>query len=293
MEITKAIIADAGAIHKKTCIAFSGGADSTVLLDIIYRYSGIKPPVIFANSQMEYPETIDHIKAVCEKYGADLHIAKADRTPAEQWIRAGYAMLGKLAGRLWTEKHRNNNLGFRVDCSNCCRTMKIIPARKLAVKLGCSLQFTGLRGESDGSIRGLRAIKDGAIYYAKLDHLTICNALTGWTDTMIRRYIKTHNLPNHPARARGAINIGCIACGGGAQFDTSAFRLMRKLYPAQWREYIVGMQLGYVILAIKYNQHIDKVKEAIKQLGGLEKIANERPFIFDFISNTILQGMNK
>ena len=37
--------------------------------------------------------------------------------------------------------------------------------------LGCDLHFTGQRGQADDSLRGLRAIKDGAISYIKADKM--------------------------------------------------------------------------------------------------------------------------
>ncbi len=213
MKTTLEIINTAMATAKKTCIAFSGGSDSILLLDIIYRHTNHRPIVIFADSQMEYPETEDFCRKVCEGYGAELHIAKADRTPEEQWQNQGWPMLGKLAARTWMRTHKNRDMGYKLNVTICCRNMKIAPARKLARVLGCDLQITGTKGQSDDSMRGLRAIKDGATHYVKGDKLTICNPLTGWTDTMGKRYREKYDLPEHPARSRGAITIGCVVVG--------------------------------------------------------------------------------
>ena len=55
-----------------------------VLLDILFKMN-IRPVVIYADSQMEYFESVPFIKEVCKKYGLELYIAKADITPLEQW----------------------------------------------------------------------------------------------------------------------------------------------------------------------------------------------------------------
>ena len=291
IDIIDSAILDAG--EGGACIAFSGGSDSLVLMDIIFKHTDHRPVVIFANSQMEYPETESFCQDVCGGYGAELYVAKASRTPQEQWKKQGWPMMGKLAARKWMQRHKGGTLGFKIDVSSCCRNMKIAPARKLAKKMGCSLQFTGTKGGADDALRGLRAIKDSATHYVKTDKLTICNPLTGWTDTMIRRYHKKNDLLQHPDKGRGAITIGCVCCGGGSQFTNSGFKALRTTWHGGWLKYIVEMGMGEIILAIKYDQHLDIVKEALKVMGGLEKVAQKRPWIFDYTAKTPRQGYDK
>ncbi len=293
MKMTLDIINEAMADHPKACIAFSGGSDSILLLDIIHRHTDHRPLIIFADSQMEYPETETFCREVCKSYGQELHVAKANRTPAEQWQKQGWPMMGKIAARTWMSRHKKNPLGFKIDVSSCCRNMKIAPARKLARDFGCTLQFTGVRGGTDDMLRALRAIKDSATHYVKQDKLTICNPLTGWTDTMGRRYREQHNLPQHPAKKRGAMTIGCVCCGGGSQFSISAFRLLRQTWPEGWQKYIVELGLGEIILSIKYNEPLDKIKAAITNMGGLATVAQQRPWIFDFTRKEPLPGYSK
>ncbi len=293
MKMTLDIINSAMANHPKACLAFSGGSDSVLLLDIIFRHTPHRPEIIFADSQMEYEDTLPFIQKVCADYGAELHVAKATRTPAEQWQKQGYPMQGKLAARVWMQKHRGRDFGFKMDVSSCCRNMKIAPARKLARELGCTLQFTGVRGGTDDMLRALRAIKDSATHYVKQDKLTICNPLTGWTDCMVKRYREKHNLPQHPARLRGAQTIGCVCCGGGSQFSISAYRLLRKTWPEGWHKYVVELGLGAIILSIKHDEPLATVKAALDQMGGLATVAQERPFIFDFTRKEPLPGYSK
>jgi 3'-phosphoadenosine 5'-phosphosulfate sulfotransferase (PAPS reductase)/FAD synthetase len=171
--------------------------------------------------------------------------------------------------------------------------MKIAPARKLARTLQCDLQFTGTKGASDDMLRGLRTIKDTAIHYVKSDKLTICNPLIGLTDTMARRYREKYNLPVHPAKARGAITIGCVCCGGGSQYTNSGFRVLRQTWPEAWWKYIVEIGMGEIILAIKYETSLETIKSAISKMGSLETIARDRPWVFDFTARTPISGYVK
>ena len=291
MKQTLAILDRAFADHPRAVLAFSGGADSMVLLDIVYTRTDDRPALLFADTGMEYDETPAFIGQIAEHYGAELHVARPDREPLEQWERDGWPMLGKLAAVKWNRTHRNR--GFRLNVSSCCQAMKLQPARRLAKEIGATCILTGQRGQADDALRGLRAIKDGSLYRHKASGLWGCNPLTGWTDFMIRRYTDAHDLPRHPARDRGAITIGCMYCGGGAQYTNSGFRVLRHTAPAAWRRFMVDMKAGEIVLAVKHGLHLDRARQIVQELGGLAKLADTRPWVFDFLRATPLQGYSK
>jgi 3'-phosphoadenosine 5'-phosphosulfate sulfotransferase (PAPS reductase)/FAD synthetase len=291
VKTTLEIIEKALDMSSKPAIAYSGGTDSNVLLHLIYTRTDARPPVIYADSQMEYPETLPFIETVCQQYGAELHIAKASRTPLEQWQKSGWAMLGKLAARKWMQTHRG--YGFKIDVTSCCRNMKIGPARKAMKDRGIDLHFTGQRGQVDDALRGMRAIKDGAISYLKSDKMHVCNPLLGWSDMMIRRYSEENRLPIHPAKAVGACTIGCLYCGGGAQFTNSGFKILRHIMPDAWKQFMIEWKAGEIVLAIKHDEPLAKVRRAIERMGGLEYLSKSRPWIFDFLRETPLEGYDK
>ena len=270
-------------------LAYSGGGDSTVLLDIVCEM-GYRPPLIYADSQMEYTSALPFVQDQADHYGLDLHVARAEITPQQCWQRYGFPMLGKMSARKWMQKHPAETWGFKIDVSTCCRKMKIAPGRKLCKRLGCNAMLTGQRGGQDDLLRGLRAHRDGAICELKQDLLTQVNPLTGWTDLMLRRYTEQHRLAVNPERARGAMTIGCMYCGGGAQFDNSGFRILRHTDPEAWRRMLKDYDFAPVILAIKYECHLDTARRVIERLGGLDSMMDTMPHVFDFLRTKPLKG---
>ena len=293
MRRTLALIERAYGVTPDCCIAVSGGTDSLVLLDIFYRRTAHRPAAVYCDDQMSYPETEGFVRGVCERYGAELIVARGQNEPLEQWRRYGYAMLGKMAARVWQQGHKGRDFGYRLDVTACCRKMKIEPARKEVVGRGYGLQFTGQRGGADDRLRGLRAHVDDAINYLKTDKLYICNPLEGWTDTMIARYVKQNGLKLHPAREKGAVTIGCLYCGGGAQFTNSGFKILREQLPGEWRKFVVDWRVGEVILSVKYNYPLHVIRRALQRLGGLGALAETRPWLFDYLRESPLPGYEK
>ncbi len=290
IEAARRIIAAAFETSRRVCLALSGGTDSLILLDLVAR-EGHKPVVIHASTGMEYPETEPFVICTTARYGLDLRIAHAPHHPLEQFQKTGWPMLGKLAARLWMQK--NQGQGFKINISECCREMKIKPARTLARNLGCDVQLTGQRGKADDALRGYRDLQDGPDHYQARDKIRIINPLAGWADAHSREYLERNPMPEHPARKRGATTIGCVFCGGGSQYTNSGFRALRRTWPEAWRRFIVDWRGGTIVLALKYGATREAVDEAVLQVGGLEALARTRPWVFDFSRRTPIPGYAK
>lgn len=259
-------------------IAFSGGIDSSVLADLVYRFTDHRPPLLFADSGLESDETRQHVATFAARYGAQLLTARPTVSPEETWQKSGLPLIGKQTGPKWEQSHRE--MGFRVSCSSCCRARKIQPARRLMRAEGFDLQLTGLRGNADSASRGMRAVRDGRYYFQKADRVWVANPLTSWTDLKTVAYARKYQVPMHPAVVAGHQSPGCIPCGGGSMFTGSNLRTMRLRYPEDWRRFIP--LIGPAVLAVKYDAPLPRIQETIERLGGLEKLMDERPHVFDF-----------
>lgn len=289
--IAERIAREAAAAHPCHVLAFSGGTDSTVLLDFLTRFCGLRPPLIWIDAGFEVPETEPFVRRVAHLYGVDLHVAKTTADPAEHWEKSGYPMLGKESGAKWNQSHAG--FGFKASPSSCCRKRKLIPGRKLTAALGATMQFVGTRGQADSRSRGHRTATDGTLYES--DGLHICTPLSGWTDLRVRTYRARFDLPQHPDRQAGRItNTGCNAvCGGGSQFLTSNYAEMRRSFPDLWRQTIVDRGFGPLILAIKHNAPLACVNRAIEQVGGLTHLATTMPWVFDYTKSTPLESYSR
>jgi 3'-phosphoadenosine 5'-phosphosulfate sulfotransferase (PAPS reductase)/FAD synthetase len=172
-------------------------------------------------------------------------------------------------------------MDFRVDISGCCRRNKIEPVRRAVKRDGLNCQIVGTK-TGDDNTRSLRALKDGPIHTLK-SGMTIAKPISHWTDLMVRRYREENDLPVHPWRSRGATEIGCVLCGGGAQYECSPYRILRQLDPARWRQFIVDWRGGEIILALKHKWTRARARKAIGEMGGLGTLASQHPEIFDYI----------
>lgn len=293
MRRTLAIIAEALQTATKPCIAFSGGSDSLVLLDILYRKTQARPDLIFCDTGMEFAATISFVKDVADQYGAALHIVKPDNRLPDFWKAHGWPFLGKMPARLWTRKHKDMNFGFKLDVSTCCERLKIRPTRDYIKAQGFDLTFTGMRGSTDDALRSYRQHKDGYLYQDKPTGVWQCGPLLGWTDSMVRRYTRAHGLPRHPMKDKGMVTTGCTYCGGGCQFTNSGYRILRTLDPQAWRRFFVEWKAGEILLSIKHDKPLWQIREALDRLGGLEALARSRPWIFDYSRTTPLKGYDK
>ena len=289
--IAAGIVRQAVAAHPRHVLAFSGGTDSTVLLDFLTRFCDLKPALIWIDAGFEVPETEPFVRRVAQLYGVDLHVAKTAADPSEHWQRSGHPLLGKESGAKWNQSHQG--FGFKASPSACCRKRKLIPGRKLTAALGATMQFVGTRGQADSRSRGHRTAKDGTLYES--DGLFVCTPLSGWSDLRVRTYRARYDLPQHPDRQAGRItNTGCNAvCGGGSQFTGSNFREMRRSFPDLWFETVVNRGFGPLILAIKHDAPLSAVNRAVDQAGGLETLASTRPWIFDFTRRIPLESYRR
>lgn len=55
MKTTLAIVERALAEHGPGYVAFSGGTDSTVLVDVVYTRTAHRPPLLYVDAQNDYP----------------------------------------------------------------------------------------------------------------------------------------------------------------------------------------------------------------------------------------------
>lgn len=271
-------------------IAFSGGVDSTVLLHLCYAQTAHRPPVVFVDTGLLRPETVQFATGYAENIGASVTVATPDRTPLQQWQAQGWPVLGPGPARNWTA--RNKHLDIKLNCEACCRRLKIIPGRKATRALGCNAQLTGLRA-TDDSNRGRLLHVHGAANASKADGLAIIHPLARWTDLMVRRYIRQHDIPRDPVYQAGGGGNGCRCCAGAWRFEGNALQACRREQPDLWRWFLLDCGAMDVLAAVKTGKPLDAVAEAFAQLGGRENVLATYPEFFDYAQRRPLKSYAK
>jgi len=281
-----ALIEQAFADHRPA-LMFSGGMDSSVLLDLVYRYTEHRPPLIYVHNEIQNPATLSFVTERAAHYGAELTVATPDRTAFEQWQAQGWPILGPKPSRQWMNKYRH--LGIRINYEACCGRMKIKPGRNATKAIGCDAQLTGIRATDDAN-RGRVLHEHGNCYLT--NGLMIYHPLSHWTDLMVRRYRRQHDIPQDPTSAPGEWN-GCRCCAGAWRFTGNAIERLRRRDLAHWREFIIEQGAWLPLLVVKYHQPARIIEAAVARLGGIEAIAERYGHIFDFCQIPPMTGYSK
>jgi phosphoadenosine phosphosulfate reductase len=259
--------------HKiQAMVSFSGGKDSLATL-LLTLEAGMSLPVLFLDTGLEFPETVEHVKEVADRHGLRLIIEKAP----EGAFKEGLETFGP-PGR---------------DYRWCCKTNKLGPTVQAIMKNFPSgvLSFIGQRRyESEARSSKPRVWNNpwtpGQIGASPIQH---------WTALHIWLYIMSKNEPSNPWYQRGLDRIGCSLCPA---CDMAEVRLVERTSPQlqEWRAYLLGYaaKRGLPEEWVDYGawrwrappqsfrQELERIKIDIKPLGtddGESKPKNLRLFL--------------
>ena len=182
-------------------VAFSGGKDSAVLLDLVKK---ALPKgsfvVIFGDTGMEFPDTykaVEITKSQCEQDGTPFYIAQSHFKPEDSW-----KIFGPPARVL------------RWCCSVHKSTPQTLKMREITGKNNyVGLDFVGVRKEESLA----RSKYDYENFGKKQKGQYSFNPILDWTSAEIWLYILGNNLYVNEAYKKGNSRAGCLFCpmGGG------------------------------------------------------------------------------
>lgn len=162
----------------------SFGAESVALLHMVSVIDR-SVPVLFLDTQMLFPETLEYQSRVAERLGLrDVHILKPDRT--ELFLRDAEADL------------------HLADPDACCRLRKVEPLEDALEPFDAWI--TGRKRFQGGK----RA--DMEFFEAEGTKRIKVNPLAHWASGDVQDYILNNRLPRHPLVERGFPSIGCTPC---------------------------------------------------------------------------------
>jgi 3'-phosphoadenosine 5'-phosphosulfate sulfotransferase (PAPS reductase)/FAD synthetase len=157
-------------------VAFSGGKDSLVVLDLARR---IKPDIIgvFENTTNEYPETLKYIKTI-----SNIVELRPDISFQECIKKYGLPMIKSKA-----KSHGNQ----------CCIKLKEEPFQKYAKENNVTLVFTGLTS-SESRNRMMMLKRMGSLYFHKADQIWKSHPIHNWSEQEVWQYIDLKKLSYNP-----------------------------------------------------------------------------------------------
>ncbi|ONI45223.1 hypothetical protein AN641_04460 [Candidatus Epulonipiscioides gigas] len=177
-------------------VAFSGGKDSIVTLDIVQRalpHNQFK--VIFGDTGMEFPDTYDTVNIIekeCQEKNIEFLRASSHLKPEESW-----QMFGPPAQSIrW-----------------CCSVHKTAPQisllqNHLNISKFTGMAFTGIRRDESYNRSQYDDVSHGQKHYGQYSSHVILN----WNSVELYMYIYLYKLYLNTSYKKGSSRAGCLVC---------------------------------------------------------------------------------
>ena len=177
-------------------VAFSGGKDSVVALDLVQRaLPHNKFKVLFGDTGMEFPDTykiVEEIEQHCKDAKIEFLRAKSDFDPKVTWREFGppaqtmrwCCSVHKTAPQIILLREYTNNPHFR------------------------GMAFTGIRGDESASRSEYEGISPGE----KVRGQYSCHPILEWNSAELFSYIYERQLLINDAYKKGNSRAGCLVC---------------------------------------------------------------------------------
>lgn len=200
-------------------VAFSGGKDSVVALDMVQRalpHEAFK--VVFGDTGMEFPDTyktVNKVEQLCKKDNIEFLRAKSELSPLDSWKKFG----PPASVTRW-----------------CCSVHKTAPQiillRNLLHKLDFKgMAFVGVRGDESLA----RSKYDYVTYGGKHRGQYSCNVILPWSSAEVFLHIFQANLVLNPAYILGNRRAGCLICPRSAERNEF---MNHHCYPAEAEPFV-------------------------------------------------------
>lgn len=262
-------------------VAFSGGKDSTVLLDLV-RIIDKTIPAVFVNTGNEYPDIIRFVRHLRDDMGYNIEEIHPKMKPRQVWEKYGFPLVSKAQAEYihrfrinpeyakvqqakaeangWTFGKVSDKWMFLINepfetHNACCQILKKNPSHDYARRTGRAPIIGTMAAESD--MRRTEYIRRGSCNTFSEKHAdgTRSTPLAIWTDEDIWEYIRMRGLEIAEIYHKGAQRTGCVGCGFGCQFPgDNRFQLLFKTYPKYYE-----MVMNYKNKGVTFREAVRKV----------------------------------
>ena len=242
-------------LNGKVYVSFSGGKDSTVLLDLARRiYPDI--PAVFVDTGLEYPEIKEFVKSK-----ENVTILKPEKSFRQVIFEYGYPVISKVVSHNVNIAKRNPNgkvaknimynpnrkgmfnhykWNFLIDApfdvsDKCCDVMKKKPAKIYAKSTGTFPILGTMATES--KMRYSNWLKKGCNSFESSNPSS--QPMSFWTEQDVLQYLKRFDIPyasvygdivedeKGKLKTTGCNRTGCVFCGFGCHLEKEPNRFQR------------------------------------------------------------------
>jgi 3'-phosphoadenosine 5'-phosphosulfate sulfotransferase (PAPS reductase)/FAD synthetase len=239
-------------------VAFSGGKDSMVLLDLVWSlYPDV--PAVFSNTGLEYPEIVLFVNEIkANNPERDVIIVRPKRTFRDVVLNEGYPVVSKKVSRMlrilknekdnpkWANTYRLYDTGFKQNgvyskasklpekwrsllaqnfsaTELCCDILKKEPLDTYSKESGRK-RYMGIMAAEGG----LREKRHQCNIFDTRDPSSA--PMLFWTEQDIWDYIRDRKLPYSKIYDMGENRTGCMFCMFGVhlKLDRTGFNVWRK-----------------------------------------------------------------
>jgi phosphoadenosine phosphosulfate reductase len=212
--------------------------------------AGVRPRVLFIDTGLEFPETVENAVSTCNLLGLELLREDAGEAFWENFPKFG------PPGR---------------DARWCCKCCKLGPAARLISREfpGGVISFIGQRRyESEA-----RASKGPVWKNPWVPGQIGASPIQDWTALQVWLYILSKKVPYNPWYERGLDRIGCFLCPATNLAD---LELVRKAFPGyrKWEERLQGLPPVWREYGLWRWRHLPRgVQEHLAQRGIVPEAA--------------------
>ncbi len=243
-------------------VAFSGGKDSLVVLHMVRQYNP-NIPVVFINTGVEFPETVNYVYEIAKKWNLNFFEVKPK---VNFWKLCDEKGL-PVAGRGNTTFMRKLSIEANVKLSNaCCQLMKEKPAKKFYEENNIEGVMVGCR-VSESIMRRFNFADFGAIRYSSTYNILVAWPLYAFLDEDIEEYIRKYNLPLNPLYKMGYKRVGCWPCLQDLFFPDSRLFILKEKHPNMFKtiERKFGDKIARLLTAWANLEDVELKKEDIHE----------------------------
>jgi len=231
-------------------VSFSGGKDSLVALELAGR-AGQPGAILFANTGLEYPETVEHIRSLARQRNLRL-------------LELG-------AGEAFWENLPRFGLPAK-DFRWCCKVCKLAPMTEILKENypGGVLTVEGRRRRESFARQDIRLVEESPFVPGQLN----IEPIRDWTALEVWLYIRWRKLRYNPLYDEDRERIGCWLCPASLE---SEFEGLARTHPglhARWSNAIreegakQGLEAKAVSLgAWRWKALPPKMKELLASAG--------------------------